>query len=173
MGEIVGAGLLAHVPTIMMPREARLELNEGKEITLVTGLEQLPADVFDHIDQLSAPRLVEYWEQDPCARHAIYPRMRKAGGPMPTEAEDEDGFDNGGVKVEARFAVGEYQIVILSAKEANGLEAWLLQNHYNIPKGAASALAPYIQGQQRVGKQVLSFTIATIKIVGRRACRYI
>src|SRR5262245_27973000 len=27
----------------------------------------LPANVFDHIDGLSAPRLVEYWEQDPCA----------------------------------------------------------------------------------------------------------
>src|SRR5260370_36681150 len=26
----------------------------------------LAADVFDHIDSLSAPRLVEYWEQDPC-----------------------------------------------------------------------------------------------------------
>ncbi|MCA9687934.1 MAG: DUF2330 domain-containing protein, partial [Myxococcales bacterium] len=26
----------------------------------------LPHDVFDKVDQLSAPRLVEYWEQDPC-----------------------------------------------------------------------------------------------------------
>ena len=37
MGEVVGAGLLAHVPTIMLPRDARLELNEGKEISLVPG----------------------------------------------------------------------------------------------------------------------------------------
>ncbi len=29
----------------------------------------LPADVFDRVDSLSAPRLVEYWEQDPCAPH--------------------------------------------------------------------------------------------------------
>src|SRR3954451_13449202 len=28
----------------------------------------LAPDVFDHIDALSAPRLVEYWEQDPCRR---------------------------------------------------------------------------------------------------------
>ena len=27
----------------------------------------LPHDVFDRVDALSAPRLVEYWEQDPCA----------------------------------------------------------------------------------------------------------
>src|SRR5258706_16483308 len=26
----------------------------------------LEPNVFEHIDQLSAPRLVEYWEQDPC-----------------------------------------------------------------------------------------------------------
>lgn len=47
MGEIVGAGLLAHVPTIVLPEEDRLELNEGKEITLVTGLRQLRKDVFE------------------------------------------------------------------------------------------------------------------------------
>ena len=47
MGEIVGAGLLAHVPTIVLPEETRLELNGGKEITLVTGLHQLRKDVFE------------------------------------------------------------------------------------------------------------------------------
>ncbi|MBI0294124.1 catechol 1,2-dioxygenase [Streptomyces sp. PRKS01-29] len=46
MGEIVGAGLLAHVPTIVLPEETRRELNEGKEITLVTGLRRLREDVF-------------------------------------------------------------------------------------------------------------------------------
>ncbi|WP_060890240.1 3,4-dihydroxyphenylacetate 2,3-dioxygenase [Streptomyces europaeiscabiei] len=47
MGEIVGAGLLAHVPTIVLPEADRLELNGGKEITLVTGLQQLREDVFE------------------------------------------------------------------------------------------------------------------------------
>src|SRR5215510_3996303 len=37
----------------------------------------LPADVFDHIDALSAPRLVEYWEQDPCRPR--YREEEKAG----------------------------------------------------------------------------------------------
>src|SRR5947209_412600 len=26
----------------------------------------LPQSVFDHVDALGSPRLVEYWEQDPC-----------------------------------------------------------------------------------------------------------
>ena len=43
MGEVAGAGLLAHVPTIMLPYAERLELNEGKEISLVPGLER-PAE---------------------------------------------------------------------------------------------------------------------------------
>jgi 3,4-dihydroxyphenylacetate 2,3-dioxygenase len=47
MGEIVGAGLLAHVPTIVLPDELRRELNNGKESTLYTGLHNLRRDVFD------------------------------------------------------------------------------------------------------------------------------
>ena len=50
MGEVAGAGLLAHVPTIMLPYAERLELNEGKEFSLVPGLERLRAEVFDVLD---------------------------------------------------------------------------------------------------------------------------
>jgi 3,4-dihydroxyphenylacetate 2,3-dioxygenase len=47
MGEIVGAGLLAHVPTIVLPDDQRRELNNGNESTLYTGLQKLRRDVFD------------------------------------------------------------------------------------------------------------------------------
>ena len=53
MGEIVGAALVAHVPTIMLPEETRLEINDGKEITLVPGLERLKTDCLDRVQ--SAP----------------------------------------------------------------------------------------------------------------------
>ena len=46
MGEIVAAGLLSHVPTIMLPKDVRYELNNGKEITIVTGLERLRKEKF-------------------------------------------------------------------------------------------------------------------------------
>ena len=49
MGEVAGAGLLAHVPTIMLPYAERLELNKGKEISLVPGLERLRCEVFDTV----------------------------------------------------------------------------------------------------------------------------
>ncbi|MEV0121492.1 catechol 1,2-dioxygenase [Streptomyces sp. NPDC050703] len=47
MGEIVGAGLLSHVPTIVLPEATRKELNEGRETSLVPGLRRLRHDVFE------------------------------------------------------------------------------------------------------------------------------
>jgi 3,4-dihydroxyphenylacetate 2,3-dioxygenase len=47
MGEIVGAGFLAHVPTIVLPDDQRRALNNGHESTLYTGLHQLRREVFD------------------------------------------------------------------------------------------------------------------------------
>jgi len=47
MGEIVGAAVLAHVPTIVLPDEVRLELNEGRESTLYTGMHAVRREVLD------------------------------------------------------------------------------------------------------------------------------
>jgi 3,4-dihydroxyphenylacetate 2,3-dioxygenase len=61
MGEVVGAGLLAHVPTIMLPYQERLDLNEGKEISLVPGLERLRAEVFETLDYDTVVVLDSHW----------------------------------------------------------------------------------------------------------------
>ena len=61
MGEVAGAGLLAHVPTIMLPRQQRLELNEGREISLVPGLERLRAEVFEPLDYDTVVVLDSHW----------------------------------------------------------------------------------------------------------------
>ena len=61
MGEVVGAGLLAHVPTIMLPREERLALNDGQEISLVPGLERLRCDVFETLDYDTVVVLDSHW----------------------------------------------------------------------------------------------------------------
>ena len=47
MGEVIGAGLVAHAPTIMLPPEVRRQLNDGKEISLVPGLQRLRTEVLD------------------------------------------------------------------------------------------------------------------------------
>jgi hypothetical protein len=51
-----------------------------------------------------------------------------------------------GVTVEAKFAVGEYDIVILSAEYSLGLYDWLKDNGYKIPDGAEAVLRPYVSG---------------------------
>ncbi len=61
MGEVVGAGLLAHVPTIMLPEETRRELNQGPDFTLVDALHQLRRDVFETLDYDTVVVLDSHW----------------------------------------------------------------------------------------------------------------
>ncbi len=50
MGEIVGVGLVSHVPTIMMSKEQRYALNDGKEISLVTGLQDMRREILEPLN---------------------------------------------------------------------------------------------------------------------------
>ena len=103
-------------------------------------------DVFAHVEAMGAPRLVEYWEQDPCAPPVVdAPMAARAYGAGGGGMVKEDA-DKNGVTVEAQFVVGEYQIQILSAKESTGLDAWLHQENYKIPDGAEPLLRPYVEG---------------------------
>jgi 3,4-dihydroxyphenylacetate 2,3-dioxygenase len=61
MGHVVGAALLAHVPTIMLPEAVRKDLNEGSEISLVPGLKQLRKDVFETLDYDTVVVLDSHW----------------------------------------------------------------------------------------------------------------
>jgi hypothetical protein len=99
----------------------------------------IEAAVFDRVDRLSAPRLVEYWERDPCEVPWDAEGEASCAGEAP---EDEESL---GVKVEAAFAVGEYQIKILSATDSTGLETWLQREQYAIPGGAEPLLRPYVE----------------------------
>ncbi len=61
MGEVVGAGILAHVPTIMLPEETRLELNDGKDFSLGPALHELRRDVFETLDYDTVVVLDSHW----------------------------------------------------------------------------------------------------------------
>jgi hypothetical protein len=212
-----------------------------------TDVKVIDTGVFDRLNSLGSPRLVEYWEQDPCPEPIVYQRyparpMKSAPRPMAPRASvamTESGGGGGGayddaqerrkpvapllasfnanpmtltagvatqvtwsfrysnqpwpdptctidhgvgnvyagnatnltlqqstkltltcansagkatrdfqinvVKIEAKFDVAEYQILILSATEATGLEDWLKTNGYKIPDGAEPLLRPYIE----------------------------
>ncbi len=108
----------------------------------------LAKETFAHVEQMGAPRLVEYWEQDPCRndndrdedKMAMPASVGRASGEM-AKADAKDL----GVKIEAKFAVGEYNILILSAKDSTGLNTWLTQEHYQVPAGAEPLLRPYVE----------------------------
>jgi MYXO-CTERM domain-containing protein len=111
------------------------------------NVKTLPATLFKKIDELAAPRLVEYWEQDPCD-----PTLGGLGlggigfGGSGLGAGIGSGSSKRlGVKIEAQFEVGEYEVVILSAKDSTGLDTWLRQEKYSIPKNAEPVLKPYVQ----------------------------
>ena len=115
------------------------------------NVKTLPFDVFDRVDPLAAPRLVEYWEQDPCqppmpphARAGVGDGAWSGGRRRPRKRSKDLG-----VKIEAKFVAGEYEILILSARDSSGLETWLRQEKYKIPQGAAAALAPYVRDKSK------------------------
>lgn len=61
MGEIVGAGLVSHAPTIMFDEAARLDINDGKEISLVSGLNRLRDDILAELRPDTIVILDTHW----------------------------------------------------------------------------------------------------------------
>ena len=105
--------------------------------------------IFNTLNEYSKPRLVEYYDQNPCAKYE-YDKALQGKAPGVMNEVVIRGYSTMqkkdlGVKVEAKYLVGEYDILILSAKESSGLKTWLEENEYKIPQGADEVLAPYIK----------------------------
>lgn len=100
-----------------------------------------------HLADYSAPRLVEYFDENPCRRYELMEdRMGSMKNMAPASAPAKQERDKVlGVTVEAQYTVGEYDILILSAKESHGLETWLGENGYRIPSGASKVLRSYLK----------------------------
>jgi hypothetical protein len=114
--------------------------------------------LIDHLDGYSSPRLVEYFDPDPCAPPPAPMVMKNAvseaitvSGSAPARAKSL------GVTIEAKYTVGEYDILILSATQSSGLVTWLVENGYTMPKGAANVLGSYI-------RQNMHFFVAKVNL---------
>src|SRR5215471_14824410 len=70
------------------------------------GVVDMPT--IDHLDAFTAPRLVEYHDDDPCAPPPMPVAMARGGGPLLAYAATEAGARYKGVTVEATYDVGEY-----------------------------------------------------------------
>jgi hypothetical protein len=109
----------------------------------------------DHIDAYTAPRLVEYTDENPCAPPPMPVAMAQAMNK--TVLAFDGAIQHRGVTVEANYDVGEYDVSILSANESNGLVEWLNDNGYRIPAGAEAVLGSYI-------KQNMHFFVAKVNL---------
>jgi hypothetical protein len=114
--------------------------------------------VLKHLADYSAPRLVEYFDANPCQMATYEERMMdralKSAPASPGRAERAQAL---GVTIEAQYTVGEYDVLILSAQQSDGLETWLSENGYRIPKGASPVLSSYL-------KQGMKFFVAKVNL---------
>jgi hypothetical protein len=120
--------------------------------------------IIDHLDAYTSPRLVEYHDGSPCQIALLERRMsRDAATPAAQLARVR--ANALGITIQAQYTVGEYDIVILSAKQGEGLETWLKENGYRLPKGASEVLGSYI-------KQKMHFFVARVNLQERSKLGY-
>jgi hypothetical protein len=110
------------------------------------------------VDNYSAPRLVEYFDPDPCAPQVMYDAA-PAGAmeDIVVTSQKRSSANALGVKIEAQYQVGEYDILVLSATQSNGLVTWLTQNGYKMPEGAAPVVGSYL-------RQNMKFFVAKVNL---------
>jgi hypothetical protein len=115
----------------------------------------------DHLDAFTAPRLVEYFDGDPCGERELLELRSALDAASPRAVGQAASAKSLGVRIEAQYSVGEYEILILSAKESGGLETWLRTNGYRVPEGAAAVLRSYL-------RQGLYFFVAKVDLERQR-----
>ncbi len=122
--------------------------------------------LMEHIDAYSAPRLVEYFDDNPC-RPILLDKLELSATARGGAAQEQRGAQarSLGVTIEAQYTVGEYDILILSAQESTGLETWLRQSNYRIPPGASSVLTNYI-------RQNMKFFVARVNLAEQSKLGY-
>ena len=141
-GELSEFAIVIPVPTVL--EEGQINVAENALI--------------DHLDAYTAPRLVEYFDENPCEARRVMRAMEMA---EPTADMDIGAARQRakalGVTIEAEYTVGEYDILILSAEESGGLLTWLVENEYRLPDGAERILGSYI-------KQGVKFFVAKVNL---------
>ncbi len=106
------------------------------------------AKTVNHLDAYSAPRLVEYSDFDPCGPQIVYavPLIEATRGGSLRKSQRQRGAKALGVTIKAEYAVDNYDILILDAKQSGGLITFLQNDGYQIPEGLSGTLQQYIKG---------------------------
>ena len=111
-------------------------------------------EIVEHLADYTKPRLVQYFDSDPCAP----PPMYAAGAAMPVPAPAPMMLTrHAAVRVEAAFSVEEYDIKVLAATESDGLIDWLNHNGYRMPNEAGPVIGSYL-------RQHMHFFVAKVNL---------
>jgi len=121
--------------------------------------------VLDRLDSYSEPRLVEYDDEDPC----FVPCTNCLEEIVLTARRKEESDKARGIKIEAQYSVEEYEIVVLSAEQSDGLQSWLTENGYKMPTGAGDVLGSYIK--QKMHFFIAKVDLTRMKLAGRNFIR--
>jgi hypothetical protein len=73
------------------------------------------AETVDHLDAYSAPRLVEYFDYDPCSQVVFEDFAVGASNRWRTDTEDRRSAAALGVHIKGEYAIGSYDVLILKA----------------------------------------------------------
>ena len=126
--------MLIPVPKVLAPEDVRV----------------VDPDVFDRLDVYSGPRLVTYTCDELYPPVPPQPAASGCGSESYFVDSEEESFDAGyvddDVEVEARFVVGEYEIVILDATESRALLGWLGANGFAVAADQQALLQAYLDG---------------------------
>lgn len=117
--------------------------------------------LIDHLDAYTAPRLVEYFDDNPCMKRRMLRLEMVAEAPSTKMADTSED----GVTIEASYTVGEYDILILAAEQSAGLIDWLKKNDYKLPEGAEQVVGSYL-------KQGMRFFIAKVNLQQQESLGY-
>jgi hypothetical protein len=135
-GDLSEFAMVVPVPTVLAEKDIRV----------------VERRIFDVMNSYSAPRLVNYYDNNPCGYDMrVYEDSYSMAVPAMAkeELESEKLITIKGVKIEAQYDIDEYKIIILSAKESDGLQIWLEANGYKVPESARQVLEPYVRSNMK------------------------
>jgi 3,4-dihydroxyphenylacetate 2,3-dioxygenase len=142
MGEVIGAGIVAHVPTIVMVESERRELNEGQEISLVPGLDRLRREVIDRLRPDTIVVFDTHWFTT--FEFVVAAHERRSG------YYTSDELPRGMSQVPYDFP-GDPELARLMAEEGERLGTWItpIDDPYLPIHYPTVNLLPYLQGEER------------------------
>ena len=135
-GDLSEFAMVVPVPTVLAEKDIRV----------------VERRIFDVLNDYSAPRLVNYYDNNPCGYDMrLYEDSYSMAAPSMAKEELSSSkmATFKGVQIEAQYDIDEYNIIILSAKESDGLQLWLEANGYKVPETARQVLEPYVRSNMK------------------------